>query len=123
MRRVVVTGIGIVSPLGVDLRDASARLRANDHGIRRCQWDAAQPLRAPGGGAGDGAGASDPSPGRAHDGSCRTALDDRHRIAIADAGIVAGKSPIAPSASRTKHEWLLKVASWTQAGRAEWLSG
>ena len=33
MRRVVVTGIGIVSPLGCDLNEAARRLRANDHGI------------------------------------------------------------------------------------------
>jgi 3-oxoacyl-[acyl-carrier-protein] synthase II len=33
MRRVVVTGIGIVSPLGCDLKDASARLRANASGV------------------------------------------------------------------------------------------
>jgi 3-oxoacyl-[acyl-carrier-protein] synthase II len=34
MRRVVVTGIGMASPLGCDLTEATARLRANDHGIR-----------------------------------------------------------------------------------------
>lgn len=33
MRRVVVTGIGIASPLGCDLAEASARLRANESGI------------------------------------------------------------------------------------------
>ena len=33
MRRVVVTGIGIASPLGCDYRAASARLAANDHGV------------------------------------------------------------------------------------------
>lgn len=33
MRRVVVTGIGIVSPLGCDLTEAASRLRANAHGI------------------------------------------------------------------------------------------
>jgi len=33
MRRVVVTGIGIVSPLGCDFTEASARLKANRHGI------------------------------------------------------------------------------------------
>jgi 3-oxoacyl-[acyl-carrier-protein] synthase II len=30
---VVVTGIGLVSPLGCDLAEAAARLRANEHGI------------------------------------------------------------------------------------------
>ena len=40
MRRVVVTGIGIVSPLGCDLTLASARLRANEHGIAPMpEWD------------------------------------------------------------------------------------
>ncbi len=40
MRRVVVTGIGIVSPLGCDLAEASARLRANEHGIAPMpEWD------------------------------------------------------------------------------------
>jgi 3-oxoacyl-[acyl-carrier-protein] synthase II len=33
VRRVVVTGIGIASPLGCDLGEAAARLRANDHGV------------------------------------------------------------------------------------------
>ncbi|CAN5901448.1 beta-ketoacyl-ACP synthase [soil metagenome] len=33
MRRVVVTGIGIASPLGCDFEEASARLKANEHGI------------------------------------------------------------------------------------------
>ena len=33
MRRVVVTGIGIASPLGCDLDEAAARLRAGHHGI------------------------------------------------------------------------------------------
>jgi len=33
VRRVVVTGIGLASPLGFDWREASARLRANEHGI------------------------------------------------------------------------------------------
>ena len=41
MRRVVVTGIGIASPLGCDFGEASARLRANEHGITRMpEWDA-----------------------------------------------------------------------------------
>lgn len=41
MRRVVVTGIGIVSPLGCDLSEASSRLRNNDHGITTMpEWDA-----------------------------------------------------------------------------------
>lgn len=41
MRRVVVTGIGIASPLGCDWNEASARLRANDHGIAAMPaWDA-----------------------------------------------------------------------------------
>jgi len=40
MRRVVVTGIGIASPLGCDLTSASSRLRANDHGIAPMpEWD------------------------------------------------------------------------------------
>ncbi len=40
MRRVVVTGIGIASPLGCDLTQAAARLRANDHGIKAMpEWD------------------------------------------------------------------------------------
>lgn len=40
MRRVVVTGIGMASPLGCDLREATARLRANDHGIQAMPaWD------------------------------------------------------------------------------------
>ena len=40
MRRVVVTGIGIVSPLGCELREAAARLRANEHGIAPMPaWD------------------------------------------------------------------------------------
>jgi len=40
VRRVVVTGIGIVSPLGCDLTLASARLRANEHGIAPMpEWD------------------------------------------------------------------------------------
>lgn len=39
-RRVVVTGIGITSPLGCDYAQASARLRANEHGIRAMpEWD------------------------------------------------------------------------------------
>lgn len=33
MRRVVITGMGIASPLGCDVAAASARLRANEHGI------------------------------------------------------------------------------------------
>lgn len=33
MRRVVVTGIGMVSPLGCDFNAASARLRANESGV------------------------------------------------------------------------------------------
>lgn len=41
MRRVVVTGIGIASPLGCDFIEASARLRANEHGITTMpEWDA-----------------------------------------------------------------------------------
>ena len=41
MRRVVVTGIGMASPLGCDLAAATARLRANDHGIQAMPaWDA-----------------------------------------------------------------------------------
>jgi 3-oxoacyl-[acyl-carrier-protein] synthase II len=41
MRRVVVTGIGIVSPLGCELTEASARLKANEHGIKAMpEWDA-----------------------------------------------------------------------------------
>ncbi len=41
MRRVVVTGIGIASPLGCDFGEASARLRANEHGITTMpEWDA-----------------------------------------------------------------------------------
>lgn len=41
MRRVVVTGIGIASPLGCDLNEAAQRLRANDHGIAAMpEWDA-----------------------------------------------------------------------------------
>ena len=40
MRRVVVTGIGIASPLGCDFSAASARLRANEHGIVPMpRWD------------------------------------------------------------------------------------
>jgi 3-oxoacyl-[acyl-carrier-protein] synthase II len=40
VRRVVVTGIGIVSPLGCELAEAAARLRAGDHGIAPMpQWD------------------------------------------------------------------------------------
>ena len=40
MRRVVVTGIGIASPLGCDFTDASARLRANDSGITTMpEWE------------------------------------------------------------------------------------
>jgi 3-oxoacyl-[acyl-carrier-protein] synthase II len=43
MRRVVVTGMGIASPLGCDLNEASARLRANDHGITTMpEWDVVQ---------------------------------------------------------------------------------
>ncbi|MEP6860673.1 MAG: beta-ketoacyl-ACP synthase [Deltaproteobacteria bacterium] len=39
-RRVVITGIGIASPLGCDYATASARLRANEHGIRAMpEWD------------------------------------------------------------------------------------
>jgi 3-oxoacyl-[acyl-carrier-protein] synthase II len=39
-RRVVVTGIGIASPLGCDLTEATARLRKNEHGIvRMTEWD------------------------------------------------------------------------------------
>ena len=33
MRRVVITGIGIASPLGCDYKQATARLRNNEHGI------------------------------------------------------------------------------------------
>ena len=33
MRRVVITGIGIASPLGCDYKEATARLRNNEHGI------------------------------------------------------------------------------------------
>lgn len=33
MRRVVVTGIGIASPLGCDYKQATARLRNNEHGV------------------------------------------------------------------------------------------
>jgi 3-oxoacyl-[acyl-carrier-protein] synthase II len=41
MRRVVVTGIGIASPLGCDLVEAASRLRANEHGITTMPaWDA-----------------------------------------------------------------------------------
>jgi 3-oxoacyl-[acyl-carrier-protein] synthase II len=41
MRRVVVTGIGIASPLGCDFTQAAARLRANDHGmVAMPEWDA-----------------------------------------------------------------------------------
>lgn len=41
MRRVVVTGIGIVSPLGCDYSEACARLKANEHGIQVMpEWDA-----------------------------------------------------------------------------------
>jgi 3-oxoacyl-[acyl-carrier-protein] synthase II len=40
MKRVVVTGIGIVSPLGCDLAAASARLRANETGVVAMpEWD------------------------------------------------------------------------------------
>lgn len=40
-RRVVITGIGIASPLGFDYATASARLRANEHGIVKMpEWDA-----------------------------------------------------------------------------------
>ena len=40
MRRVVVTGIGIASPLGCDFTEASARLKANEHGITTMpEWD------------------------------------------------------------------------------------
>jgi 3-oxoacyl-[acyl-carrier-protein] synthase II len=40
VRRVVVTGIGIVSPLGCELAEAAARLRAGDHGIAPMpNWD------------------------------------------------------------------------------------
>ena len=39
MRRVVVTGIGIASPLGFQLNEAAARLRANGHGmVAMPQW-------------------------------------------------------------------------------------
>lgn len=56
MRRVVVTGIGIASPLGCDFGEATARLRANDHGMAPMpEWDAlshfsprvAAPVRVP----------------------------------------------------------------------------
>lgn len=40
MRRVVITGIGIASPLGCDYAAASARLRDNEHGIVPMpEWD------------------------------------------------------------------------------------
>ncbi len=40
MKRVVVTGIGMVSPLGCDLEAASARLRANETGVVAMpEWD------------------------------------------------------------------------------------
>jgi 3-oxoacyl-[acyl-carrier-protein] synthase II len=40
MKRVVVTGIGIVSPLGCDLETATARLRANETGVVAMpDWD------------------------------------------------------------------------------------
>lgn len=43
MRRVVVTGIGIVSPLGCDFDAASARLRANESGVVAMpEWDSVQ---------------------------------------------------------------------------------
>ena len=39
-RRVVVTGIGMVSPLGSDLAAATQRLQAHEHGIRTMpEWD------------------------------------------------------------------------------------
>jgi 3-oxoacyl-[acyl-carrier-protein] synthase II len=39
-RRVVVTGMGIVSPLGSDLAVAASRLQANEHGIRTMpEWE------------------------------------------------------------------------------------
>jgi 3-oxoacyl-[acyl-carrier-protein] synthase II len=41
VRRVVITGIGIASPLGCELTAASRRLRANQHGITTMPaWDA-----------------------------------------------------------------------------------
>ncbi|HEY4057070.1 MAG TPA: beta-ketoacyl synthase N-terminal-like domain-containing protein, partial [Kofleriaceae bacterium] len=56
MRRVVVTGIGIVSPLGCDLAGSSARTRANESGVVAMpEWDqvghfsprVAAPVRVP----------------------------------------------------------------------------
>ena len=56
MRRVVITGIGIASPLGCDYATASARLKANDHAIVKMpEWDmlshfnprVAAPVRVP----------------------------------------------------------------------------
>ena len=39
-RRVVITGMGIASPLGCDLAAAAARLQNDDHGIRTMpEWD------------------------------------------------------------------------------------
>lgn len=41
MRRVVVTGIGVVSPLGCELTEVARRVRANEHGIAPIpEWDA-----------------------------------------------------------------------------------
>lgn len=40
MRRVVVTGIGVLSPLGCSMSEAATRVRNNDHGMKSMpQWD------------------------------------------------------------------------------------
>jgi 3-oxoacyl-[acyl-carrier-protein] synthase II len=40
-RRVVITGMGIASPLGCDVSAAAERVRSGEHGIRRMpEWDA-----------------------------------------------------------------------------------
>jgi len=40
MRRVVITGVGIASPMGCDYKQATARVRANEHAIQKMEgWD------------------------------------------------------------------------------------
>jgi 3-oxoacyl-(acyl-carrier-protein) synthase len=53
MRRVAVTGLGVISPLGVCVADVLASLEAGRSGVRRLAWARFERLRAPIGGCVD----------------------------------------------------------------------